>query len=56
MPVFFWALTSANAVGGVEQFYRRVFITYTKIANQGNKASKLSRQEGRELPGKEEYL
>lgn len=56
MPVFFWALFSANAVCGVEQFYRRVSITYTKIENQGNKTSKPSRQEGRELPGKQKYL
>lgn len=56
MPVFLRAPVSANAARRAGQSYRGVSITCTKIENQGNKASKPSRQEGRELSGKEKYL
>lgn len=56
IPVFFWALISANTACRVEQFYRTVSITFTEIENQGNKSSKPSRQKGRELPGKQKCL
>lgn len=56
IPVFFWAMISANNACRVEQFCRTMSITFTKIENQGNKSSKPSRQKGRELPGKQKCL